>query len=343
MKKYLLISIVTFIMLSNLNVVAQGCGDAPSEDGVQVFGFLQSQYEMLFDERTGGKFNPNHGFSFDRARIGVQGKIPYDFSYYVVVEYSPFISSNPYLLDAFVTYDRFKWAKVSMGSFKTPMGLEVNTACNGLISSTRSTASLQFVAPFRDMGLLITGGDKTTKLQYFVGIMNGSGLKRLDNNKNKDYVGRLLYRPIGFLQVGVNYRYGYPSYKDNKSSRTTFGGELKAEYKGVTLMGEYLSDKGDFNRDLGGGCGGELLVLGDKRDGAWAALAYKTKWNIEPMIKYDFFNSGNAQKYAESNISFGFNYYLNDWTRLQINYMLREETPVNLDNNRLVVQLQAKF
>jgi phosphate-selective porin OprO and OprP len=318
-------------------VKAQGCGDAPSDEGVQLFGFLQSQFEMNFED------DAKSSFTFDRARIGVQGIIPYDFAYYVVVEYSPFISPNPYLLDAFVTYNRFKWARASVGSFKTPFGLETNTPCNGLITVYRSTVTMQTVAPFRDMGLVLMGGDKTTKIAYQLALMNGSGLKTYDNNKKKDVVARVLYYPFENVQVGGSFRYGYPSRNNEKDTRTTFGAELKAEYQNFTLMGEYIMDEGNYNRDLGGGCSGELIELGEERSGAWVALAYKTQWNVEPVFKFDFFDSGNAEKYKETNLTFGFNYYLNDWTRLQANYIIRNEDPTNFKNDEFVIQLQAKF
>jgi phosphate-selective porin OprO and OprP len=337
MKQFIISLLIAMAIGGAQMASAQGCGDAPSDDGVQVFGFLQAQYETKFEEETTGSF------AFERARIGVQGLIPYDFSYYVVVEYSPFISTNPYLLDAFVSYSRFDWARVSVGSFKSPFGLEINTPCNGLVTIYRSTASLQMVAPFRDMGMVIMGGNKETKLAYQLGVMNGSGLGRLDNNKKKDVVGRVLYRPLDFLQIGGSFRYGFPSYNNNDDSRTTFGGELKATYEGFTLMGEYIMDEGDYNRDLGGGCGGELINLGKERSGGWASISYLTKWNVEPVFKFDFFDSGNSEDYKETNMTFGVNYFLNDWTRLQANYIYRMEDPTDFDNDRFVIQIQAKF
>lgn len=316
---------------------AQGCGGGPSEEGVKVFGFLQSQYEFhMTDPAT-------NSFSFERARIGVMGKIPYDFSYYVVAELSPFISDNPYLLDAFITYDRFKWGRVSLGSFKTPFGLETNTACNGLMTVYRSTATLQMVAPFRDLGMVFMGGDTSTLLTYQLGVMNGSGLGRFDNNTAKDYVGRVIFRPFSFLRFGGSFRYGFPSYNNTTDNRTTFGGEVQFNYKGITAQAEYISDEGDYNRDLGGGCSGNLIELGEKRSGGWAMLAYRTQWDVEPVFKFDFFDSGNLLKYKENNMTFGINYYFNDWTRLQVNYVYRAEEPVEIDNDEFVVQVQVKF
>jgi len=336
--------IVLFLFLAMAyatpRISAQGCGDGPQEEGVNVFGFIQSQFDAAFrTPRT------TTSFSFERVRLGVQGAIPYDFSFYTVIELSPFLSANnsPYLLDAFITYNRFKWARVSAGTFKTPFGFEASLACNDLPTIFRSTAVLQTVAPFRDFGLVFLGGDNTTRLQYQLGIMNGGGLARFDNNQKKDLVARVLFRPLDFVQIGGSFRRAFPSHNNNVDARTTIGGELKAQFRNFSLMGEYIFDQGEFNRDLGGGCGGDLIILGEKRSGGWAALAYKTRWNVEPVLKFDFFDSGNDQNYKESTLTFGLNYFFNDWTRLQLNYQYKAEQPTEFKNDRLVIQLQAKF
>ena len=336
MKRYLA-TIFLLLSMAGGKLYSQGCAPEATGDGVNLFGFLQSQYQIDFQDPT------KHSFSFERARIGTAGKIPYDFAYYVVLELSPFIANNPYLLDAFITYERFDWARVSVGSFKTPFGLETNTPCQGLITTYRSTATLQMVAPFRDLGMVLMGGNKDTFLEYQLGVMNGSGLGRLDNNEKKDVVGRVILKPFEFLRIGGSFRYGYPSYNNNDDSRTTFGGELQAKYKNFTLLGEYIMDEGDYNRDLGGGCAGNLIELGEKRSGGYATIAYKTKWNVEPVFRFDFFDSGNMQNYKENNMTFGVNYFFNDWTRLQVNYVYRTEEPADMKNDVFVVQLQVTF
>ena len=336
MKHIFVLGLLLFA-LTTVKVTAQGCGGAPSGDGIKVFGFLQAQYESHSTDPS------TNSFSFERSRLGVMGNIPYDFSYYVVAEFSPFISPNPYLLDAFITYNRYKWSRVSLGSFKSPFGLETNTACNGLTTVYRSTATLQMVAPFRDLGMVLMGGTDSTLFCYQLGIMNGSGLGKSDNNKKKDIVGRVGFKPLDFLKIGGSFRYGFPSYLNNTDSRTTIGAELQAKYLGFTVLGEYISDQGDYNRDLGGGCSGSLIELGEKRSGGYVTLSYLSKWNLEPVFRYDFFDSGNTSKYKESNMTFGLNYFFNDWTRLQVNYMYRAESPVEVPNDELVLQLQVKF
>ena len=337
MKKYFFILMI-LVAAASLKASAQGCGGPVSDEGLKMFGFVQGQYEYHMTEPS------TNSFSFERARIGAQGAIPYDFSYYVVLELSPFISTNPYLLDAFISYNRFDWARVSVGSFKTPFGLETNTACNGLITVYRSTATLQMVAPFRDLGMVLMGGNEKTLVSYQLALMNGRGLGAFDNNKKKDIVGRILFKPLEFLKVGGSFRYGYPSMNNNEDSRTTWGVELEAKKMGFTLLGEYVSDKGDYNRDLGGGCSGNLIELGEERSGGYVTAAYMFEnWNLQPVVKYDFFDSGNSADYKESNFTFGINYFFNDWTRLQANYVYRSEEPAEMKNDEFVIQLQVKF
>ncbi|HQQ12584.1 MAG TPA: porin, partial [Bacteroidales bacterium] len=64
---------------------------------------------------------------------------------------------------------------------------------------------------------------------------------------------------------------------------------------------------------------------------------------LEPVFKFDFFDSGNTSAYKESNMTIGINYYFNDWTRLQANYIYRAEQPTEVVNDEFVIQLQVKF
>jgi phosphate-selective porin len=325
--------IVAVLLLSASRVFAQGCESSSSDEGVRVFGFLQTQYEYNMTEE------PTNTFNFKRARLGVTGNIPYDFSYYMVMEASPFLGENPYLLDAFVSYRRWKWFNVSMGAFKTPFGQELLTACNSLHTVYRSTVVDQIIAPQRDLGFMIMGGNDTTLLRYSLGIMNGYGV-RTDNNKKKDIVGRVILQPLAGLKIGGSFRQGYPTFDD--VNRTTIGGDFEVKTGNFLVQGEYIYDEGDYNRASGGGCGSEPMTLGEERKGGYLMAGYMTKWNVQPVFKYDFFETGVGSN-REDNMTFGVNAFFNDWTRLQVNYVYRAEDPAEIKNDEVVVQLQVKF
>lgn len=353
MKKF--ISFVTCLLLvgfSATSLFAQGCEEPDAVDGddslkPKVIGFIQPQYEFHMTEDEDRAIDNSNTFKFKRGRLGVTGKIPYDFTYYVMMEFSPFVSKtgNPYMLDAFISYRRYKWASVSVGSFKQPFGLEVNTSCSGLHTIERAMVSDQIVAPQRDMGIMFMGGNKETLLKYQFAIMNGTGLGVKDNNNKKDIIGRVVFHPLDFLNIGGSFRYGWPT-KDTLT-RTSIAAEVEVNYSNFRLQAEYIYDEGDYNRSAGGGCGSDPLILGEKRGGWWAMAMYKFYFNLEPVIKVEQFDTGDDAGYGEFITTFGVNYFFNDNVRLQANYRYRAETndaaSAEIPNDAFLLQMQVKF
>lgn len=332
-------------VLFGMNAQSQGCAEPVSEEGINVFGFLQTQYDYnLFD-------TPESNFGFNRSRIGVMGNIPYDFSYYVLLETSPFKKDGPkvYLLDAFITYNRFSFAKVSVGSFKSPFGLELNTPCHSLHTINRSKVVNELTAPDRDMGLMLMGGTDTTLFRYAVSYMNGTGLLIKDVDTYKDFIGRVLIQPTSWMHVGGSFKTGKsvnsdPSLGDNKTTR--YGAEFEVNYANFLVQGEYIYAEDDGSYLVGGGCGSdpELVVGSVKRSGMYVMALYNTPWNIQPVVKYENFNNNlDETDQMEQITTIGVNYFFNEWTRLQVNYEYAAEQAHEIKNDRLMVQLQVKF
>lgn len=346
MTKYKLLVVVLAALFQTANVYSQGCeddnpleSDSTGAPSVKLFGYLQSEYNHTFSDDIESTFR------FRRARIGVRGKAYEDFSYYFMLETSPFIGStgDAYLMDAFITYDKYNWARISAGTFKQPFSLEVATPCHRLVTIDRSTVADQLVAPQRDFGLAVFGGNKYNKLNYSVALMNGRGLGNRDNNSKKDIIGRVSYKLFDFMTIGGSFRYGYPN--NNDDTRTTYGGEVVFNIHNLNIQGEYIYDEGDFNRAVGGGCGATPVDLGPERDGAYIMAWYDTKWNLQPVFKYEYFDPNRDVKdigYSEI-MTAGVNYFFNDMIRLQLNYQAHIETLVNIDNDMLLAQLQVKF
>lgn len=339
--------VVIALLFFGTNAFSQGCeGDMPSAgtDSLSankpiLFGYLQSQYDYTFSDPGVSTFK------FKRARIGVRGKVMDDFSYYFMLETSPFIGStgDAYIMDAFVTYEKYNWARISLGSYKQPFSLEVATPCHSLVTIDRSIVADQLVAPQRDFGVGLFGGNQYTKLNYAIALMNGRGLGVVDNNTNKDIVGRATYKVTDFLTLGGSFRHGYPN--TNGTSRSTFGGEFAVVLNNLKVQGEYIYDEGDYNRAAGGGCGATPVELGEKRDGAYIMASYDTKYKVQPVFKYEYFDPNIDVKkigYQEM-MTLGFNYFVNDKIRVQVNYQAHIETHINVDNDMFLAQVQVKF
>lgn len=354
MKSKIYILLVITLLFNVNNVFSQGCegdepatGDTVGTPSVKVFGYLQPEYEYFFTD--GDQANT---IRFKRARIGVRGKVMDDFSYYFMLETSPFIGSSgdAYLMDAFITYDADNWARISVGTYKQPFSLEVATPCHALTTIERSVVADQLVSPQRDFGVSVFGGNKYNKLNYAVAIMNGRGLGVKDDNTKKDFIGRATYRVTDYLTLGGSFRYGYPIPNDNEkgSFRKSFGGEFSLNLDKLAVQGEYIYDEGKSFSGAAGGCGATPVPLGEKRDGAYIMASYNVNEKLQPVFKYEYFDPNIDVKESiaypyQERMTLGVNYFFNDVVRFQLNYLANIETVVNVDNDALVAQMQIKF
>ena len=382
--KKLIIILLAVIFAVPATTWSQGCMEPSGEDGVQVIGFIQPQYQYDFfgKDKFSGEDQDLSSFYFNRARVGVMGTIPYDFSYYVMFEFSPTLNGNkngmaPLLLDGFISYNRFApYFKVAVGQFKSPFSQELQEACHKLHTINRSEVVINLVNPWRDMGLMFSGGtgdlsilgSKTENLiGYSFGIMNGTGINNWDDNNKKDYVGRLTLHPIEMIRVGASYRFGKQPAKAEDATqddeRKRFGFDAEFNYKGLIVQGEYVngSDVGSFS--TGGGCSGEVEWHEGSvnRDGFHVTALYRTPWNFEPLLRFEQYNpnmdrpddevSANPEDYTyHQTWTWGLNYHFNEKVRIQANYLYRmEKTPewmnryVEVDNDMFLMQFQIVF
>src|SRR5210317_820546 len=208
MKKLIIIILMAGLCLPSL-VNAQGCAAPTSDEGVTIWGYLQPEFQTYFEDDTRATFK------FRRMRIGAMGNIPYDFSYYVLLETSQFMNpdkTGPFLLDAFVSYNRFQYAKIALGSFKTPFGRELSMPCHGLYTINRSNFVDELTASLdggnRDLGMMLLGGNDTTLFTYRLALTNGAGISSLTNNLGDTYAvtGRMTVQPVRGFYIGASAR-----------------------------------------------------------------------------------------------------------------------------------------
>ena len=266
MKKILIAAIILLMAAPSL-VKAQGCMEASSEEGVNVVGYIQTQWNYEFNgEDASGKYLDKHYFNFNRARIGVVGNVPYDVSYYVMTEFSSF-QGGPYLLDAFVTYHGLgHWAKITMGQFKSPFGLELSTPCQSLHTINRSKVVGILASPFRDIGVMLTGSSdsvqlfgiqKTDIIKYSLAVTNGTGMNETDKDSYKDITARLVFSPIENFAFGASFRTGKAATTNPSATQddkhTRYGFDLSYENEKFLVQAEYINGKDDGMVPVGGG------------------------------------------------------------------------------------------
>jgi hypothetical protein len=375
--KKIILNFCTLFALGVSSSFAQGCMEpSGTSTGPQVIGYVQveNSTELLGTDAAGNDLTTN-SFSFGKTRLGVTGSIPYNFSYYVMTELSPKLE-GPYILDAFFSWKAAgQYLKVSAGQFKSSFGLELSTPCQSLYTINRSKVVNELASPFRDQGIMLSGssdsilviGDKTNILSYSLAFTNGTGLNTIDTNVSKDMIARLVFAPFNFIQLGGSYHHGKQKNPDPTVTKadelTRWGADVQLKNSfgrfGFISQTEYIyaNDKG--SKMVGGGCGSiPEIVQGDfKRNGFYSQLMIQTPWKIEPVVKLEQYDPNmdvtntDHKEYSQDTWTFGFSYYINDWARLQMNYMYNIETSSatdysqynEIDNDMLVFQLQFKL
>jgi len=258
MRKIILLFAVAILSIPAL-IFAQGCMEASSDEGVSVVGYMQAQYEYMFTEEDE---DSQDAFTFNRARMGLVGNIPYDFSYYVMFEFSPDKDGAPYLLDGFITYSRLTpWASISLGQFKSPFSLELNTPCQGLHTINRSMVVTQLASPDRDRGIMFTGNYEKF-LKYGLAFTNGRGREKEEDNLNKAISGRLVVSPFDFISVGAGYKGWHDPARDDEGEiildadddeRSRLAFDLELKYDNILVQGEYIQGEDVGSSPVWGG------------------------------------------------------------------------------------------
>jgi len=251
--KYKVLFLIFLFAFASL-AYGQGCMEASSDEGVSVVGYIQAQYEYMYGEESDDNTN---SFTFNRARMGLVGNIPYDFNYYVMFEFSPNKEGAPYLLDGFITYSRLApYMSLSLGQFKSPFSLELNTPCQGLHTVKRSEVVNTLSSPDRDRGIMFSG-KYGTLARYSFAFTNGTGRDNLENNQNKVFAGRAVISPVEFLSIGASYKTGTSPALDvtakDEDELKRMAVDFEVNYGNILVQGEYISAEDIGSYTTGGG------------------------------------------------------------------------------------------
>jgi hypothetical protein len=147
----------------------------------------------------------------------------------------------------------------------------------------------------------------------------------------------LVLHPFKILDVGASYYNGYDRFVSSPTrdqERIRWGGEIALNVNLLSIKSEYIS-------------GQEGNVNPTRHDG-WYAQASYFLWpkHLQGVFRYDSYNPNkNVEKAADPTSTyyvFGLNYFFNVWTKIQVNYSRRIETPA-LTNDVFTAQLQLAF
>lgn len=146
----------------------------------------------------GGQRTTRDTFGLPREWFIFNGQLTRPFEYYVAINQG---FNNLNLLDAFLNIHYDDRLQFKVGRYKTPYTYEFySLPINGLLTPERSQFFNNF-ALNRDVGLMAWGNFFDKRLDYAVGIFNGSPNGFLDFEDSKNVLAYVNARPFAFLDL----------------------------------------------------------------------------------------------------------------------------------------------
>lgn len=346
--RHLLLSIVLLTVAFSVN--AQDTTKTDGNSKREAFAQFADKHLRLSGYLQGGfsweeQSDPSTTFYLRRARVSLSGDFAKEkFDYRLQVD----MAGTPKICDLYVRYKPFNALNVQLGQFKLPFSLE-----NELYGPTK----FEFIeysylttyiarndnrfdgisATGRDIGLQLYGGfierEGYNIINYNIGVFNGSGINGKDNNSSKDFIARLIVKPVKGLSISGSYMYAETKYGDNlymKSPRWSVGAIYDVRH--LIIRTEYAAAK-----------------FGEQDVDAFYALAgwhFERPWSV--VARYEFLNDNIDINPNQDRITLGAIYKPFKFLRLQFNmsYTMYDEikiaeiaTPKNSLGTNLMVSL----
>ncbi|MBQ1990395.1 MAG: porin [Rikenellaceae bacterium] len=298
----------------------------------KISGSVWARYQ--FDTYAGDK-----GFDIRRARLDIKGNIAPKLDYRLQLEFA----SSPKIIDAFVRYTPVKGFGVQFGQAKFPFTLE-NPISPLKLETIENAMGVSYMSGFsdlsgikangRDIGLSIFGDLFKGVINYQLGVYNGAGINKSDDNKHKDFAGRLNVNPIKHLTLSGSVYLGKTGAQAEMADRNRYAVGARFDNKALVLRSEYIW-----------GSTGE-----QQSEGVYALAGYWVTKKIMPVVRYDYFckNAGATdlavkKASAQTNYLVGVDYWPLKNLRLQFNYTYQHFTGTGNDSGKLALQVCGVF
>jgi len=261
-------------------------------------------------------------FGFDRVRIGAKGKLndltAYKFQIDVTNsadEFGPDGSTPGIITFAEIDYKVLKAMTLSVGKFKTPIGMEWNTAATQLDFVKRGLGQA-FIFHFDAGAMLHANNLGKPGFGFAAGVFNAGPNKATeigDPQEGQDYTlaGRVNINPGKTLYGELYFGRALTSVSGQEDVQV-FGGAVKSKLTSkLQVKAEYLT------RD-------DVTHTGSDGTDYYVQAGYLVHPEFEPVFKYETLDVTDNSK-DQANITLGLNIYLNPkvqkQSKIMINYV----------------------
>ena len=281
-----------------------------------------------------------NSFYIKRARIALNGTV-YESPKFGVLEYKiqAEVANSPKLTDYFLKYTIRPEIGIQVGQFKTPLSIENSEYAPLRLEMIEysllvqrfcrmSTSDLSGISSTgRELGMQLYGNiykmsDGHSLVRYNLAVFNGAGINKMDDDKRKDLMARVMVYPIRDLclsgyymrTVGPHSEYA-PEYNDyDWYIFDRYGGGIAYDSKYGWLRGEYMAGH----------------TYGYRAEGAYGTIGFRfnPKWAVG--FRYDYFNvNSRAKGHVQQHFTGGIVWQPIKYFRLQVNYVYKRDPGVS--------------
>ncbi|HWA08738.1 MAG TPA: porin [Opitutaceae bacterium] len=341
---------------------------AGREPTLSVGGLLQVQSD-LGDKGDARFTSGNDRVYLRRARLNLQGRFLEEFDFKIEGEFAGSLAeatgNRAQLTDAYLNWNRYDFANIKVGQFKTPFGYEQLYADPRLLTIERTLVNDRLTAS-RQLGVQVAGDLLDKRLSYATGLFNGTGVNTSANDNDK------------FMWAGRISGVAWQGPLLGQDTRWSLGADALAD-----ADSNLPSQPSEFGFDLVPGGTKDAIFAGRRQAGGldtqfhsgpfdlwveylrerfkpldaipsaafdsagWYAQAgwFVVPKELQGVVKFDTFDPNlGVVSNSTKTWTFGVNYFLKgDDIKLQGDYLLTDIDGQPAQNRKLILRLQTIF